>query len=98
MMATRTPVTSEASAKLSRCHELPLRRVSPLPRKITSDWVKDEPENPWARYWYDFIRAHQYFFLFFFSHRELYGIKLCILANLLGYVQIRANPVQIQAN
>ena len=39
-----------------------------LPRKITADWVRDEPENVWARYWYDFIRAHQYYF--FLSNRN----------------------------
>ena len=37
--------------------ELRLKRLRN--RKITSDWLKDEPESAWARYWYDFIRAHQ---------------------------------------
>jgi len=37
--------------------ELRLKRLRN--RKITSDWLKDEPENVWARYWYDFIREHQ---------------------------------------
>ena len=27
-------------------------------RKL-SDWLREEPDNPWAKYWYDFIRAHQ---------------------------------------
>ena len=30
-----------------------------LPRKITSDWLREEPDNPWADYWYNFIREYQ---------------------------------------
>ena len=27
--------------------------------KISSDWLREEPNNPWAKYWYDYIRLYQ---------------------------------------
>ena len=27
--------------------------------KISSDWLREEPDNLWAKYWYDYIRMYQ---------------------------------------
>ncbi len=37
--------------------ELRLKRLRN--RKITGDWLREEPDNPWADYWYNFIREYQ---------------------------------------
>lgn len=37
--------------------ELQLKRQRNL--RISNDWLREEPNNPWAKFWYNYIRMYQ---------------------------------------